>query len=202
MRGRPASAGREKPSPVADATEPLTLPSLPAWASPSPTKGEGTHAILRRETRAEHDRVDAAFSRFDLTAVDGYARFLQAQARAFLSVEAAIAPEQPRADALRADLHALDVTLPQPLPAPQFPTPAHRLGAWYVLEGSRLGGALLARSLPPGSPRAFLTAPGPRWAKCVEVLRNNLYQPCDIADAVQAARAVFALFERAAGDFE
>ena len=170
------------------------------------------HAILRRETRAEHDRVDAAFSRFGLSGPD-YARFLAAQARAYQPVEAAledtvVARVVPgwrahrRADALRADLAALGMRAVASLAAPSLPTDAHALGAWYVLEGSRLGGALLARQVAPGLPRAFLAASGPRWAKSVEILENNLYQPEHIAHAVDAARDVFALFERAAWGFE
>lgn len=170
------------------------------------------HAILRRETRDEHDRVDAAFSRFGLEG-PGYARFLKALARAYLPVEDALAAtavarlvpgwrEHRRGDALRADLGALGLTPAPPLAAPHLPTDAHALGAWYVLEGSRLGGALLARQVAPGLPRAFLTAPGARWAKSMEMLSDQLYQPDRIAHATLAARDTFALFERAAEEFE
>lgn len=164
---------------------------------------------MRRGTRAGHDRVDAAFSRFDLGDRADYARFLRAQARAYLPVEdalgaTAVATLVPgwlahrRADALRADLEALGVSGPSPLPVPPLPTAAEALGAWYVLEGSRLGGALLARAVAPGLPAAFLASRGRKWAKSVELLNNSLYRPDDLERAVGAARASFALFERAA----
>ena len=41
---------------------------------------------LRAATAAHHERVDAVFSRADLTKRDHYARFLQAQAGAYLPV--------------------------------------------------------------------------------------------------------------------
>lgn len=161
----------------------------------------GAHTILRQETRAAHDSVETAFARFDLSRREDYGRFLVAQARAFLPAEAAVAPEHLRGDALRADLAELGLPCPPPIELTEMATPAHRLGAWYVLEGSRLGGAVLARQVGPGFPCAFLTAQGPRWAKFVELLENTLYQPRDIANAVAGARATFALFERAASEF-
>lgn len=207
MRGAGAKAHTNKGSfQAADAVRLLALPS--------PTKGEGftPHLALRHGTRAEHDRVDLLFSHVDLTKPGGYARFLRAQARAYLPVEDALdaasitdlVPDWParrRADALRADLAALALPLPAPLPAPVLPTPAAALGAWYVLEGSRLGGALLARGVAPGLPRAFLTAPGRKWAKSMELLNNHLYDGAELKRALGAARAVFVLFERAALEF-
>ena len=53
----------------------------------------------------------------------------------------------------------LNVTLPEPFFAPDFiSVKASMLGAIYVLEGSRLGGAVLKRTVPGHFPRRFLEA--------------------------------------------
>ena len=163
---------------------------------------------LRTGTRAEHNRVDALFAAFDLTTPDGYRRFLLAQAAAFLPVERALDeagaqnivsdwPARRRSALLEADLIALDETVPEQVAAPFFSSPASVLGGVYVLEGSRLGGALLKRGLPAGSPRRFLDAPqnAGSWRKLLENLDASLYRADDLAAAVKAAREVFQRFE-------
>src|SRR5689334_6570101 len=108
--------------------------------------------VLRDATAAAHDEVDALFSRVDLTNAAGYRAFLSAQAFAHLAVEAALDaagaerviadwPERRRAALLRADLAELGIAAEQGSP-PSLSGAASIAGAAYVLEGSRLGGAM------------------------------------------------------------
>ena len=164
---------------------------------------------LRSGTAENHERVDALFGRFDLGNVGGYGRFLSAQAEAFLPVEAAIDthgmdmladwPSRRRGALLRQDLAELGIAVPVTAGAPRLDDDAAALGALYVLEGSRLGGTMLSRSLAPGMPQSFLGrkgAPG-SWPKLLELLDEFLYGSVRIGLALDAARAVFELFEAA-----
>jgi heme oxygenase (biliverdin-IX-beta and delta-forming) len=165
---------------------------------------------LKVATQAEHDRVDALFSRLDLANGGDYRLFLTAQAAAHLPIEAALDaagaervladwPNRKRGDLLRADLTALAADLPPPLDPPALASDAAILGAIYVLEGSRLGGAVLKRQVPADAPRAFLN-PGQaqgRWRKLLEKLDEDLYEPGRIGLAADAARHVFERFYRA-----
>lgn len=169
-------------------------------------------AALRAATAREHARVDAAFSRFHLASETGYRDFLLAQAGALLTVEQALDrggaaeiltdwPERRRGDLLRADLAQLNVTVPEPFSAPDFLSiKAPLLGAIYVLEGSRLGGAVLKKAVPSHYPRRFLEArqAAGSWRKLLQTLDDFLTRPGDLDAAVSAAKEVFARFERAA----
>lgn len=169
-------------------------------------------AALRAATAEEHKRVDAAFSRFHLGSETGYRDFLLAQAGGFLPVEQALDaggaeailddwPARRRSDLLLADLADLNVTAPEPFQAPAFISiKASMLGAIYVLEGSRLGGALLKQAVPSHFPRRFLEArqAAGSWRKLLQALDEFLIRPGDLDAAVSAAREVFARFERAA----
>ncbi|AXJ96784.1 MULTISPECIES: biliverdin-producing heme oxygenase [unclassified Sphingomonas] len=160
-------------------------------------------AALRRATAADHAAVDAAFGAFRLTDVDDYARFLTAHARALGAIEAVLAgaPALPawrqRLPLLAADLAALDQPLPVPIHwAPD--DPAARWGALYVIEGSRLGGQLLARRVPPSLPRAYLGAvhrPG-EWRALLHAIEVQA-TASDAAwrgAAIAGARQTFALY--------
>jgi heme oxygenase len=165
-------------------------------------------AALRAATAEDHERVDRLFSAFYLGRKDDYRRFLLAQAAAFLPVEAeldrggaaAIVADwesRRRGDLLRADLQELGAEAPDPIAAPPLPDAAARLGALYVLEGSRLGGAVLKRSLSGSVPRRFLTAaqhPG-SWRKLLENLDMFLYRSDYLEAAAGTARRVFQNFE-------
>ncbi|HYJ51835.1 MAG TPA: biliverdin-producing heme oxygenase [Allosphingosinicella sp.] len=169
-------------------------------------------AALRSGTADAHRRVDAAFSRFDLTSRAGYTRFLVAQAAGFLPAEAALDaagaqlvlpdwPERRRGLLLEADLAELSVTAPEPfLPPLILSGNAPVLGAIYVLEGSRLGGALLKRSVPADFPKRFLDARqlAGSWRKLLASLDDLLTRQDDLDAAIQAANEVFARFEEGA----
>ena len=172
----------------------------------------GARWALRDATRDEHDAVDSAFGRHDLSRLQGYSRFLDAQARAFVAVERAIDasgataviadwPERRRADLLLADLNDLGVTASASVEAPVLTSEAEVLGAIYVLEGSRLGGAVLFRSAPYDAPRRFLEPEGTglRWRSLVALLDARLIDKDQIDAAVRSARSVFRCFHEAAG---
>jgi len=108
---------------------------------------------LRAATRASHDTLDMAFGSLDLEDRDGYVRFLSGHAigmralfeplRAFAHDLGIECPDYPAM--LRADLSQVNVdadALPE-VPAPVGLTPE---GAGYVLSGSRLGLAMIARN--------------------------------------------------------
>ena len=167
---------------------------------------------LRSLTRDEHAAVDLLYSRFDLSETAGYRAFLEAQASAHLVIEDAIDSagsrnvvrdwaERRRAPHLRADLADLGVRAPSPAAAPpQLRTEAALLGAIYVLEGSRLGGAVLAPRVKAGLPVRFLTArPAPgAWRSLLALLDDRLASAATMERAAETARACFRCFEQTA----
>lgn len=163
--------------------------------------------LLREATAGDHARVDAAFARYDLADRASYGRFLRAHARVLPALETAIAQApvwsawRPRAGLLVADLAELGLPAPDLFPSPRMGTAA-RWGALYVLEGSRLGGAVLANSVSAALPRRYLSArheagawPGFQAALDAAMAEGDARW---LDDAIAAARTVFSLFERAA----
>ena len=168
---------------------------------------------LKAATSDAHDRVDAAFAAHDLSDAASYGDFLQRHAAALGPLEQALADagagalipdfdEHRRAPLLADDLRLLGLTAPPPLPAPRFASDEQAIGGLYVLEGSRLGGAVLRRGVLAGLPRAFLSAPQSpgRWAGFVASLDQLLYSRQRLDAAIAAAIDSFGLFERAAKD--
>lgn len=165
---------------------------------------------LRSATAEAHEALDALFSRFDLTHRDGYGDFLLAQAGAFIGVEAALDQagaarvladwrERQRRGALSRDLADLGLEPPPPIAPPDFPTEAAVLGGLYVLEGSRLGGAMLVRNVPDDLPKAFLSPGNPMaWRAFVAVVDQRLSSAESLERAADAARSVFDVFAASA----
>lgn len=165
---------------------------------------------LRRATSASHERVDHLFSLADLATEAGYRRFLSAQARAHLPIEAALTRAgaaavlddwftRQRGELLRADLAALGLTAPRDGEEVLFDGDEAVLGGVYVLEGSRLGGALLKRQVPAALPCGFLGASDPAgWRRLLALLEARLVTRAQRDAAIAAAIAVFARFEAAA----
>lgn len=165
---------------------------------------------LRDATAGAHDRLDRLYSRLDLSQRSRYAAFLLSHAAAFLPVEAALGAagagdlvagwrDRRRGPALLSDLAVMDLAAPQPAAAPAFESEAQILGGVYVLEGSRLGGALLVRQVGAGLPTNFLAPGNPAdWRAFTSLLDERLSSGARLADAAAAAIAVFAVFERAA----
>lgn len=165
-------------------------------------------AALRSATAANHDAVDAAFSRFDLTDTASYSRFLAAHARVLPAVEKALAACDripvfaPRAELLAADLDVLGLPMPDPLPLAVLESEAAAFGTLYVIEGSRLGGALLAKRVPDNLPHAYLSAAHPPgvWRAFGETLdfAERVGGRGWLERAAAAACATFDLYARAA----
>jgi heme oxygenase (biliverdin-IX-beta and delta-forming) len=169
------------------------------------------HLQLRARTRDAHDRVDAVFGGADLGARESYGRFLMAHADALLAVEEALDareagrllpdwPRRRRGEAIRADLADLGETPPPTRAMALDPGDAPLWGAVYVLEGSRLGGSLLARQVPAGLPRRYLGqglhAPG-AWRDLLARLDGSVQHRQDVDLATASALAVFRRFEAA-----
>lgn len=151
---------------------------------------------LRRETHAQHEAVEAnrfnaALGAGTVTAADA-AWFLGklygfvAPCEAALQAHAAALdpawelPARRRAHFIPADLADLGAAT-QPLPLsswlPPLATEAQALGVLYVLEGSTLGGQVIARQLEKnglGAARRYFTAygalTGPRWQAACRLL--------------------------------
>lgn len=120
--------------------------------------------MLRDATGAAHDVVDAAFGAHDLASPEAYRRFLLAHARALPAAERVMAALPfartlpTRAALLAADLAELGVGVPDPLPFTPGEDAGTLWGVLYVVEGSRLGGAMLARQVPSELPGRYLGA--------------------------------------------
>ncbi|WP_404334645.1 biliverdin-producing heme oxygenase [Sphingomonas sp. MMS12-HWE2-04] len=170
-----------------------------------------THKKLREGTATAHARVDAAFAGFDLTDRADYARFLMAHAELVWPLEAALPGDRivedwearKRGDLLHEDLAFLRPA-PHPAEAPAerwvLDSDAQVAGTLYVLEGSRLGGRFIARSLPSGFPRAYLDAHqgADKWQQLLQRIDAILQEPAALNSALASAHAAFAAFERSA----
>lgn len=168
-------------------------------------RGRTARFVLRDRTREEHEATEAAFAPFDLENIDHYRAFLTAHAMALPRLELRVTglgwqgwhPRYPR---LADDLAALGIPLPAPMIAFSV-TPVTAWGVQYVLEGSRLGGRLLAQTVPHGLPTRYL-APDPdmsaRWqAFCVALDAHNRGDEW-LDEVVDAATETFQTFRRAA----
>ncbi len=169
------------------------------------------HQLLRAATGIAHERLDARFGVFDLADTRDYGRFLQAHAAALMPVEAALDtagmaallddwPARRRAALIAADLAALGLAMPAPVPVAPLANMAAAWGAAYVVEGSRLGGAMLARRVADDAPRAYLATPLPKgaWRLFLGRLDAALDADAARATAIRGALATFAVFEAAA----
>lgn len=164
----------------------------------------GIRLALRDATMEGHRRVDSLFGRFALDSRAGYGAFLSAHARALGAIEPAAQPDSRRLPLLARDLAAMGLNMPGVLPPPEVRDGGFRWGLLYALEGSRLGGAMLARQVPDDLPRAYLSAvhgPG-GWIAFQRALDAAAREGGEgwLEDAVQGALAAFALFERAASE--
>jgi heme oxygenase len=174
----------------------------------------GLRERLRDATSAAHRELDAQLSSFDLTVLSGYRRFLQASAGALLPLEAALVeagvsrmfpdwPQRARSAAIAADLGRLGATIPRSVSVPRL-TRSGVLGTMYVLEGSRLGAKFLLKTVADAADPDLLDATaylshglGLRlWQSFLRKLAGE--EACDEDEAIEAACAAFAAFERAA----
>ena len=118
-------------------------------------------SLLRSRSAAAHGVVDAAFGGYDLHDIADYRRFLIAHARALPLAEAQAAAVWPmlrrRTPLLAADLSAMGTPTDLAEMTDEHAGP-EEFGALYVVEGSRLGGGLLAGRVGAGLPNAYLSA--------------------------------------------
>ena len=169
------------------------------------TETSSTVARLRAATASDHDAVDAGFGRYDLSDADDYRAFLTAHARALPAVETwlenipGLAAVRSRGEALAADLAALGGDMPAPMAFDLAPSEAAGWGAMYVVEGSRLGGIMLSRSVPEGMPSAYLGAKhlSGEWRTLLAAIDRQPADEAWVAEAVAGAKAAFALYRRA-----
>jgi heme oxygenase (biliverdin-IX-beta and delta-forming) len=179
-------------------------------------EASGLRAKLRQSTAAAHRRLDAGFSAFDLTSLQGYRRFLEASAAALLPLETALDeggidalfpdwPQRSRRAAIISDLDRLDTTA-RPLCRV---APLERdglLGVMYVLEGSRLGAKFLLRTIAERGDARIKAATDylrhgadkPLWQDFVHRLEGEPVTAADEAAIIRGARGAFAMFAEAA----
>lgn len=163
-------------------------------------------ARLRTATRPAHDGVDNAFGGYDLADPDDYRRFLLAHARALPAVETVLSRDtdlpcwRERRSLLLADLVDLDLPPPPLLDFTLPDRPGVAWGALYVTEGSRLGGVMLARSVPDTLPSRYLAARhlSGEWRKLLSAIDRRGTDEAWIDGALAGAAATFDLYARAA----
>jgi heme oxygenase len=171
----------------------------------SPTSAR---AALRAATAPSHERVDALFGKLRLDQPGPYGQFLAAQAAAYIPVEEALTQagaaeivpdwiQRQRAALLRADLTDLGIAPPAPVAVPIFASPSAILGGVYVLEGSRLGGAMLKKAVPPDLPTRFMGGgSSAAWRDLLAILDERLTNEAERLISIKAAIEVFSIFER------
>lgn len=177
----------------------------------SPEHAPGFRARLRKIVSADHDRVEAAFERLDLTRSDDLVDFLLAHGFALGTVRPALGPKSEpwpvRIDHMLA-LIATDLAAIGRVPPASFATepPAlHPLGPIYVVAGSRLGAAILSDRLGRAhDPRVRQAArylswrlPRGAWRGVCESL-DAIGDPAEARAIIEGARWAFGVFERAA----
>src|ERR1051325_9493262 len=109
---------------------------------------------LRRETRAEHEAIEATLGLDRDPTLERYREILERFYGFYLPLERELVPlgfsERVKTPLLRADLEALGidpstVSLCADIPRPC--TQPERFGVCYVLEGATLGGQIISRRL-------------------------------------------------------
>ena len=167
---------------------------------------------LKSETHQAHLDLEKAMplGQPDLT-LAGYRRALQAFSAVVPALERRLLalpfpPEFQVASGVRAaslieDLRVLGLEAASPSRAWDTLTLDEGLGALYVLEGSRLGGAIIARSLPPlglsdtHGASYFAVTPdlSPRWKNFQAALERQADR-ADPAAVIAGAKATFSAF--------
>lgn len=161
------------------------------------------HLRVKQATRLEHDRVDRALSRFDLTEVDDYAAFLDINHAALTALRShwRSADEGDFAGLV----HALAIDLIELGVEPTVQTeplsdPIDGLGLSYVVRGSRLGSKILRKRVGSDMPTSYFDfRMGTPWARLLDHI--NLRGPAGTADEqalIVGALSTFAVYARLA----
>jgi heme oxygenase len=173
---------------------------------------------LRRATTIDHKRVETAFPlmspQADRSTYIQYLKAFHGFIAAWEEELLRMAPEglrdlisgRRRLAMVEADLawHGVTPDSSQQLAMPSLNTKARLLGAMYVMEGSALGGQIIARhlermlNLEPGHGNAYFRGFGERtgvmWREFCGVLERNIAED-ECEDAISGARDMFAVFE-------
>lgn len=194
------------------------MPQALAVDAPRRAEALALHAMLRAATSSQHAALDAALA-FDAEGItrERYAAFLHGLLRVMTVVEPALErwplafEHAARIELLRRDLESLG-TPPGPVEPVDLAAPrdlAEGFGAAYVVEGSALGGQILAprieRALdvPRSSVTHYLRLRGERtsahWKQWLARLAafDATATPRQRDAACAMARAVFATFSTA-----
>ena len=167
------------------------------WGARFATGPSPELAALSRSTH-----FDWQLALYDLAGSRAHARALPA-AEAALAARPGLPDFRRRAPLLADDLAALGEPTPAPL---RFALPDGEAAGWgalYVVEGSRLGGIMLARSVPADLPAAYLGARhrSGEWRTLLAALDQAAARAGTdrwIDEAIAGARATFDLYRRAA----
>jgi len=187
--------------------------AVPSRAVPPSGQGSGIRAAVRDATREVHERLhghpgfravaEGAVSRPD------YQMLLGRLHGFHVAMERAARWNGWRSASLRDDLAWLGASLSEIEALPVLTglsdvgSPERRAGALYVVEGSALGGRVLAQALRPllGEGPAgrsfFLGVDGPpgAWRACLEQMEQLALCPAARQEIIDAARATFSAFE-------
>jgi heme oxygenase len=163
-------------------------------------RSPGSRSTLQRElrsnTRAALSTIEHRISRFDLTRPEDYGMFLHVQHAALLGLKGAW-PEADHRDfkemtrRLQADLHLMGMTMPHiQAPAPVLPTDADRLGAAYVIRGSRRTAGVLRHRVAPDFARSYLGfVPTVSWTQFLARLDASVSNDLAHLAVIRGARA-------------
>lgn len=200
-----APAVSDGTAPAGDGSAPVVRPAEGATSSGdgTPSRGSGVLSRLRSATAPAHERVEGRLFPSSLDDLASYRGMLAVLLTLHEPLEHAFAAEPGFADlgidlderrkvsSLRHDLAGLDARLavPEPRPAPALtaaapavpPTPLTSLpaalGAFYVLEGSTLGGRFLlpeVRARLGDVPTSFFAGYGDRTGRMWKQTRTAL----------------------------
>lgn len=176
----------------------------------------GLRSRLKQATAEAHRNLDSRLGSLDLSSLDGYRRFLEANAAALLPLEGALEsagvasmfadwPQRSRRDAIVADLAKVG-GVARPAAAPPLMNGNAVLGTMYVLEGSRLGAKYLLRSIAHSADPVIAGATAylghgageQLWPRFLVALVPEPVTLADEAEIVDAAAVAFAMFAQAA----
>jgi heme oxygenase len=174
------------------------------------------HVVLREQTRVEHERVEATVAMrelFDDTMnVSSYAQLLRGYFHLHMAWEnrhaswlCKLASEgwkyESRLPALEYDLDSLEGVSETPVHQRAPEDAKQAWGALYVIEGSLLGGQVIARQLAkrlPAHQHRFFNLgshrPSHAWKDFQSLLDAALAEPEQLRAALLQARETFALF--------
>lgn len=155
---------------------------------------------VRAATAANHRRAEQSFAALIEAFPISYGRYLRAHASAFPAVGRAIAaamewqPWEARWRDLLQDLSQLGLTAPEPVAVAVAGSTDEALGMAYVLEGSRMGSAIILKAMPDQAATSYLrggldTAP---WKQLKA--RLTAADPAAAPGVIRGAQAAFAAF--------